>query len=57
MARIKERERQQKEKEAKRGRKSQAKEVKVNLSDPDARQLHRRGKQTVVATMLSWRWN
>jgi len=48
MGRLKERERQQKEKETKRGRKSQAKEVKINLTDPDARQLHRRGKQTVV---------
>jgi hypothetical protein len=48
MARIKEREREQKEKEAKRGRKSDAKEIQVNLSDLDAARLPRQGKQTVI---------
>jgi hypothetical protein len=44
MARIKEREREQKEKEVKRGRKSDAKEINVNLSDLDAARLPRQGK-------------
>lgn len=48
MARIKEREREQKEKEVKRGRKSDAKEIQVNLSDLDAARLPRQGKQTVI---------
>ena len=48
MARIKEREREQKAKETKRGRKSDAKEIKVNLSDLDAARLPRQGKQTVI---------
>ena len=48
MARIKEREQEQKEKEVKRGRKSDAKEIKVNLSDLDAARLPRQGKPTVI---------
>src|SRR5215471_1817002 len=48
MAGIKERQREQKEKEAKRGRKSDAKEIKVNLSDLDAARLPPQGKQTVI---------
>src|SRR5262249_23095360 len=48
MARIKEREREQKDKEVKRGRKSDAKEIKVNLSDLDAARLPRQGKPTVI---------
>jgi transposase len=51
LERIKEKEKQQqqdKEKLAQRGRQSEAKEVRMNLTDPDCAILHRKGQGTVV---------
>lgn len=51
LERIKEKEKQHqehKEKLAQRGRQSEAKEVRMNLTDPDCAILHRKGQGTVV---------